>query len=131
MTHVSRKKLPRNTRATIDMQLLKVFSKHTKTLVQELLTPTERLMLAKRLAILTMLAEHRSYYRIHRSLRVSVSTVRRMHTKFYRTELPLLHTLLKTKARRMAFMELLDIILRAGLPPKAGPGRWRNFFPKK
>src|SRR3989344_7439228 len=83
MPHVSKRILRKDVAIEISAKfvgaLLKIQKLGGRAFVEELLTPTERIMLAKRLAIVYMLAEGRSYYRIVKTLGVSISTVKRLH----------------------------------------------------
>lgn len=83
MPHVSRKKLPEGTRKNIDNALLWVFSglagKEVELIFNSLLTPTERLMLAKRLGILFLLKEKMSETSIADTLKTTQTTVSRIN----------------------------------------------------
>lgn len=79
MPHISDKKLNKNIAKQIDNQLLNILSS-TKTedlkfIMEYLLTPTERLMLAKRLAIFILLKDGLSGYKISKLLKISKTTV--------------------------------------------------------
>ncbi len=127
MAHLSKKELPSETVATIHRQLLSLFSSHNrnvaKVVTEEFLTETERLMLAKRLAIVMMLNEEISYYRISRTLAVSTSTIKRLHTELLNENFSATLKLANNKKGRENFWKALETILQAGMPPR-GKGRW-------
>ena len=83
MAHVGKETLKPSIRSEIEDQFVLLISQHENgtgsKLLCELLTETEHLMLAKRLATILMLAEDFSYYRIYVTLGVSVSTSKRLH----------------------------------------------------
>jgi len=82
MPHVSRKKLKKKIYQKIGDQFIEFVlelksSKDTKNFLTNLLTKTERIMLAKRLAVICMLMRGYSFEAIQRTLEVSPSTVDR------------------------------------------------------
>jgi uncharacterized protein YerC len=127
MPHVSSKLLTTKIRKDIDGQLIKVVAKHTNVVCSELLTSTERIMLAKRLAIILMLDQGLSYYRIHKILAVSVSTIKRLHGAQLSGYFNALRVVHQTKRKREEFLTFLETVLQMGLSPR-GRGRWRKLF---
>ena len=85
MTHVSKRKIGYQIeRQIVDAFMSALFSTSLargKARVRSILTSTERIMLAKRLAIITMLERDQSYYRIEQTLNVSGSTIGRLHKR--------------------------------------------------
>ncbi|MFA5987242.1 MAG: Trp family transcriptional regulator [Candidatus Paceibacterota bacterium] len=86
MPHISRNKISEETFLKINDQLLTavVQSKnklHGKQFLNELLTRTERVMLAKRLALFVMLAQKVPERKIADTLQISLSTVWRLGSK--------------------------------------------------
>jgi uncharacterized protein YerC len=81
MPHVSTKKLDKNTTQKLEKYIISVIrDTGTKTRVNifdELLTPTEKVMLAKRIGILFLLKKGLSTYKISDLLGVSPSTAER------------------------------------------------------
>ena len=79
MPHVSKNKIDVKTMTKIKKDLISVIIKpHSKkTIVEELFTETEYIMLAKRLAIILLITKGVSKYRISKNLKVSISTVLR------------------------------------------------------
>lgn len=122
MTHVSKKKLhPQHERRVVNAFMCSLFSTNMtrgKARVYAILTHTERIMLAKRLAIITMLDKQHSYYRICETLNVSVSTVRRLNKKLQAGDFdPLCHIF----NRHLSFLDYLELFLAAGAPSVTGP----------
>ncbi len=132
MTHVSKHKLKPS-------HLKKLYKQFSKTLGQvnqletgmfldELLGEEEKIMLAKRFAVIVMLMEKNSIYRIAQLLHMSPSTIERLKLKYITGEYEFIEKLFKhNKKEYKEFWETLEIILRAGMPPM-GRGRWRSVF---
>ena len=122
MTHVSKHKMePVVEKRVIDAFMHAIFSASLargKARVHSLLTPTERIMLAKRLAVITMLERDHSYYRIGQTLNVSISTIRRLHKRLLAGSFD---PLCRVFNRNLSFMDYLEIFLSAGMPSIAGP----------
>lgn len=108
-------------------QILFAFDRSlSRAVFEELLTDIERVMLAKRLATILMLADEQSYYRIHQSLGVSVSTSKRLHGLLVRGAFPAIEKLLRSKRERAEFVQSVEEILQCGLPPRAYVIKKRN-----
>ncbi len=83
MTHVSKKKLTPKTRQQIDEFLFALFKQaqnndSSKDIVVSVLTPTERVMVAKRIFIVFLLTNKETPYLISEKMGVSPSTVARL-----------------------------------------------------
>lgn len=81
MPHISQKKPVRKTSETIYRELRRLLSRTGKgnmNILDDLFTETERLMLAKRCAVILMVERDVSHYAIWNSLKVSSSTVSRI-----------------------------------------------------
>ena len=126
MPHLSTEQLDPTVQKQIDAQLVRILLKSGPKLARELLTETEQLMLGKRLAALLMLADDFSYYRIGCTLGLSASTVKRRHGKLLNGDFPSIEKTAHSKRERMEFFKTLEIILRAGMPPIRGRGRWQG-----
>jgi len=77
MPHISARKLKKEVFQEINKRLIDSFAdikdkRLLKSFVDELLTSTEKIMLAKRLAVIFMLSEKFSFYRIQKSLKISI-----------------------------------------------------------
>ncbi|MBI3289951.1 hypothetical protein HYZ78_00975 [Candidatus Microgenomates bacterium] len=88
MPHISPKTLDKHTLKLIDSALMWTFSRlkgrETDLIFDSLITPTERLMLAKRLGILYLLKENETEPKIAEILKVrqaTVSRIRLQHTQ--------------------------------------------------
>ncbi len=126
MSHISKKKLDGSVAKQIYTQLVRVLIKNGSKSLAELLTETEQVMLAKRLAVILMLAENFSYYRINKTLGVSTSTIKRLHTQLLNGDFPALEKLAASKKEREVLWKTLESILRAGMPLQ-GRGRWQHI----
>src|SRR3989338_1485253 len=84
MPHVSRHKVQDSTKRELEDYIASFLadtgSKARQNIFRELLTPTERLMIAKRLAMLYFISKNVPTHRISQTLRVSPSTVARFET---------------------------------------------------
>lgn len=83
--------------------------------LNDLLGEEERVMLAKRLGIVVMIMEGYSMYRISRTLKVSPSTVEKIHTAIQQGAFSnVVPALKKNKLNYMAIVEIIDSILTVG-----------------
>jgi uncharacterized protein YerC len=139
MPHVSKTKLPKNVQDDIFGQLAKYISRakdptHAEAVLSGLLTDTEKLMLAKRLAIIALLHEGNSMYSIANLLAVSPSTVERLYRDKENGQHDFVEDLYTDIGKKHDFLSVIETILSAGLPPIAGKGRWKWLYkntPKK
>src|SRR3989338_8311566 len=122
MTHVSKKKISAEIeKKIVEAFMHSIFSTNLargKARIRSLLTSTERIMLAKRLAIITMLEHDHSYYRIMRTLNVSFSTIRRLDRRRTRGDFD---PLCRVFNRNLSFLDYLELFLAAGMPSIGGP----------
>ncbi len=95
--------------------------------VNEFLTPTERIMLAKRLAISLLLAKEYSYRDISRTLRVSTATIGTVSTQYkYGSVLKkLVFILLEDEKLEDFWLSVGETISSIGLIGGKGAGSWR------
>src|SRR3989344_7744615 len=82
MPHISQKRVKRHVFKRMSDEFVKTISSlksssEIRGFLNELLTPTERMMLAKRLAMILMLKKGYSFLIIRRTLKLSPSTVAR------------------------------------------------------
>ena len=96
----------------------------TMLLLDDLLTPTEKIMMTKRLAIIFMLNEGYSFRAIEKSLKVTLQTVTRFWKMKKRGKFKYLE---KMEIKSSSFWKDLEKFLQAGLPPR-GKGRWKHVF---
>lgn len=127
MAHLSKKILRPDIESEITSQLVRVILRTgraaSRKLMRELLTETEHLMLAKRLAAILMLKEECSYYRIGRTLGLSTSTLKRLNQQLLGGDFPTIERLVHMRKEKERFWHSLEVMLRAGMPPR-GRGRW-------
>jgi len=131
MPHVSGRKLKKEQFEKIYEKLVLIFNnagknKKSKLILEEFLTPTEKIMLSKRLAIIFMLNEKVSIHHISETLKVSPSTVDRISLKHQFGEYKDISDL--TKKNKPEIWEILKILILIGLTPKVGKNRWKWFY---
>lgn len=121
MAFVSKRELPGGVKEKLYAQLVDVFTAHegkfdSKKLVYELFTPTERLMFAKRIAIVLLLEKGYTSYGIAQLLNVSDSTVSRLDVQRERGRFAHIARVLKNREHRHSFIGILETVLTLGLP---------------
>ncbi len=101
-------------------------------ILNELLTPDEKIMLMKRLAAVAMLSQGFSTYQIHKTLKMSTNTPQRLDKKLRNGEFNNLSKKYGFKATKKCerlpsgtysddeVLEFIGKILRGGLPPYTG-----------
>ncbi len=134
MARVSKEKLKKKVLEQINSRLIDTISKletnsSTKNFINDLLGEEEKIVLAKRLAIIFMLQENISWYRITKLLKVSSTTVKRIALSIDSGKYENILKIVKQKKNRVTFWDNLDKVLKCGMPPIVGKGRW-NFLNK-
>jgi len=132
MPHVSKHKLDPKLQRKILSKLVKTFihAKDHKTLtylLDELLTSTEKTMLAKRLAIIMMLSGQTPQHRIAEILKVSPTTVSKLSLDI---ESGQFKTILNMSRKEKIDLEkILWVLLTAGgiMPPRVGGKYWKKY----
>ncbi len=132
MTHVSSKELDSKLSEELFRKLLKVLGQAEKKdnllpVVEELLTSTEKTMLAKRLAIILMLTENTPQHRVVDILKVSPTTVAKISLGI---EIGKYKAILQTsKKGKIDLEKLVWGVLTVGgiMPPKIGKKYWRKY----
>ena len=133
MPHISSKKLKKEILNKLYDQFGKALEKSArrsgaKFFLSDLLTDTEKIMLAKRFAVIYLLAQGVPTSYIAESLGMSYTTILKMSLKY---DIGKYSSLLKTiEKEKTDIWEILEKILRAGLPPIAGRGRWKFLYNK-
>jgi len=135
MAQVSRRRLERAVYQEILELLLKIVTEsrreeEARALLEDLLTPTERIMLAKRLGIALMLAKGYSYDQIKEVLKVSRPTIGRVSLVLNYGEREGYRRFVKRVMRDEKVEEFLnkveDVILDAfSISPSKGGSTWR------
>jgi uncharacterized protein YerC len=131
MTHVSKNQLEAKHLHSLFIQLSRVTSKLTESGSQdffnEFFGPEEKIMFAKRLAVIVMCIEGNTSYRIAQLLMMSPSTTDRIIQKFKLGHYEQIRLILTTKrSEYKEFWSILEVILNAGFPP-TGKGRWSTM----
>ena len=132
MVNVSKQKLKKNVLNQINNRLVETIAKletngSTKNFINDLLGESEKMVLAKRLSVIFMLQENISWYRISNLLKVSDTTVKKIAMKISGGEYENILKIVRQKKNRVTFWEGMDIVLKCGMPPIVGKGRW-NFL---
>ena len=135
MPHVSSKKLSPRLLEKLFVKLLAILGraqdKNTLSLVtNELFTSTEKIMLAKRIAIILLLANHLPQHRIANVLKVSPSTIAKTSLGI---EIGKYKYILKvSKKEKIDLEKLIWNILTVGgiMPPKIRGTYWRKHSKK-
>jgi len=95
-----------------------------KFFLNDFLTRTEKIMLAKRFAVIYLLSKDVPTSYIAEALCMSPATISRMSIKY---DTGRYSSLLKT-IKNDNIWGILEKILKAGLPPRAGRGRWKFLY---
>ncbi len=134
MTHISKKKIKKEVANELSDQFLTFLSlartkQDARVLASELLSQTERVMLAKRLAVVVLLVRGYSFSQIEESLGVTHQTISRLwsDTKNGRYEKIMCYAHKHT--RHFKHESALDVFIRVihlGMPPRSGK-RWQKL----
>jgi len=129
MPHISQRKISEEDFKKIYNQLISVFDtagndRRNNEFLKEFFTPTEKMMFAKRLAILCMIDEDISKHYISEILLVSPSTVDRISLRHEQNKYPYLSKILKKN--KETIWNVLEKIIRKGAEHR-GKGRWKWF----
>jgi Trp operon repressor len=132
MPHISSKKLSPKLTEKLFGKLIAVLGKAQNQqslplITNELFTATEKIMLAKRLAIILLLVKNIPQHRIVETLNVSPSTVAKTSLMI---EIGKYNAILKiSQKEKLDIEKLVWNILTAGgiMPPKVGRKYWRKY----
>ncbi len=130
MTHVSNKKLGKEIFNKLFDQFIKSIEKAGKQgkfkyMAGELFTRTEKVMLAKRLAIIFLLAKEIPQHVITESLHVSPTTVSKLAMKIENNKYKA--TLNITGEYKKDILEQIEKFILIGMPPRYGRGHWKSW----
>jgi len=131
MPHISSKKLKKENLQKLYDEFSVALEKSAKKswaklFLNDFLTRTEKIMLAKRFAVIYLLAKDVPVSYIAEALCMSPTTISRMSLKY---EIGKYSSLLKAiKTEDKDIWGILEKILKAGLPPIAGRGRWKFLY---
>lgn len=129
MTHIAKQKLKKSSQKKLIQQFVALLAaaNETKTanIFSCLFTEAEQIMFIKRLAVVLMLDRGYSRYRIAQTLIMSQSTIKQFAIRFENDEFAPLVQLAKSKTfDAQAFWNVVEIILRGGLPPRT-KDKWK------
>jgi len=131
MPHISSKKLKQEHLQKLYNEFSVALEKSArkswvKIFLNDFLTRTEKIMLAKRFAVIYLLSKDVPASYIAESLRMSPATIFRMSLKY---DIGKYSSLLKAiKDENKDIWVIFEKILKAGLPPIAGRGRWKFLY---
>lgn len=133
MPHVSKNKLDGDALQDLTRRLVSVLAELTERgamddFLNDLLTRTEKIMLAKRLAIAIMLAEEYPFRIISLALKVSEATICAMRERMDKggKGFALVARRLEREQKIEKILETINKLVRVfAMPPIAGKGRWR------
>lgn len=135
MTRISKQTLNQKTEKQLFSQFISLFSvaneKQHEALFSAIFTEAEKTMFIKRMAIVLLLLEEYSTYRIAKTLIVSDSTVRSIRAQYHSGRFDSVVGLMRKKAfDKEKFWKTIELLLRCGLPPR-GRGRWKWLYEMK
>ncbi len=129
MPHVSKKNLNSEQMKKLKKELVRAFERasadvKTSNVFHEFFTYTEKIMFAKRMAVITMLKKDISHYMISQALGMSTSTIARLSVRYEKGKY---EHILKHAVGKKDFWKKIESILKLEgiMPPIAGKGRWR------
>lgn len=131
MPHISSKKLKKEHLQKLYNEFSVALEKSAKKswakiFLNDFLTRTEKIMLAKRFAVIYLLSKDVPASYIAESLCMSPATIFRMSLKY---DIGKYSSLLKAiKDENKEIWKILEKILKAGLPPRVGRGRWKFLY---
>jgi len=135
MPHVSKKRIKKEVATELADQFLTFLSitqskAEARILANELLSQTERVMLAKRLAIVVLLVRGYSFTQIGESLGVTPQTITRVWKSLKDGKYQKIARYARERTRHFkqeAFMDAFIRIIHIGMPPRVGRGRWKSL----
>ncbi|OGI75598.1 hypothetical protein A3C67_00720 [Candidatus Nomurabacteria bacterium RIFCSPHIGHO2_02_FULL_42_19] len=131
MPHISSKKLKKEHLQKLYNEFSVALEKSArkswvKIFLNDFLTRTEKIMLAKRFAVIYLLSKDVPASYIAEALYMSPATIFRMSLKY---DIGKYSSLLKAiREENKDIWRILEKILRARLPPRAGRGRWKFLY---
>jgi hypothetical protein len=131
MTHISKNILTSEAEQKLRVQFAKFFSNQIpadlENLFSNFYTQSEQIMFLKRLSAIIMLIEGKSTYNIQKTLKISISTVLEIKTKFELNQYEhLVDRYNDKKFKAEAFVKVIEKILDAGMP-SLGKDRWKSL----
>jgi len=135
MVRISDKPLKREVFLAINKQftdyLVRAKTKQeTKRLISELLTNSEKTMLAKRLALILMLERGHNFSTIRKNLKMSQSTIARLWKDMKNDKFIFIAKDIRKEKKKSGFWVDLEGLVKFRVPAIAGKGRWRGVLRK-
>lgn len=139
MTNISKKKLKDKVFVAICDQLTNYISKlnnseKTKMFLDGLFTESEKIMIAKRFAVIVMIKYGYDFFVIQKTLKLSMTTIYKISEKmddgeysFILDQIPK-GSLINKKIKDNPFWSYIETLLEMRMPPKVGKGRWKGFY---
>jgi len=131
MPHISKRKLEDKYVKDLFLEIVSVFERagrrgELRQVLSQLLTPTEKVMLAKRLAVISMLSQDIPIHDIALSLAMSPSTTDIMSLRF---EVGSYDHVIKSGLKKTDIVDIINMIQTVGgiMPPRSGKGRWKSL----
>ena len=131
MPHVSKRKLEEKFAKDLFLETVSVFEKaarkgELKQVLGELLTPTEKIMFAKRLAVISMLAQNIPIHVIADNLSMSSSTIDIMSLRF---EVGSYSHVVENGLKKTDIVDIINMIQTVGgiMPLRSEKGRWKSL----
>lgn len=131
MPHISSKKLKKEHLQKLYNEFSTALEKSAKKswikkFLNDFLTHTEKIMFAKRFSVIYLLSKDVPVSYIAETLGMSPATIFRMSLKYEIGKYYLLIKAIKNDDNNIWI--ILEKILRAGLPPRPGRGRWKFLY---
>ncbi len=110
--------------AELEKLLMKTDAKSVHPVLTALLTPTEQVMLTKRLSAIMFLHQGMTSYEVWNTLNMSPSTIARIKYEYDCGVYDPIVTVMSKSATK-DFLALVELVLSAGLPPRS-KDRWQH-----
>lgn len=128
MPHVSSRLLNEEVSKKLWSQLQRTFKdagriSSTHAVLKELLTHTEKIMFAKRLAIILLLDKGIPQHIIRDELNMSSSTISKSALKLENGK----YKSILSISGKQDLLKILEKIILMGMPPRTGRGRWNHW----
>ena len=127
MPHISQKKMRDQDFDKIYDQLVSFFdtagnNRKSDVLFREFMTDTEKVMLAKRMAILCLIDDGVSEHYISYILSVSPSTISRIYLRYEQGKFPYISNIIRKNKQNI--WDVLEEIVRSSAERYVGPKKW-------
>ncbi|OGK13937.1 hypothetical protein A3C98_01500 [Candidatus Roizmanbacteria bacterium RIFCSPHIGHO2_02_FULL_37_15] len=136
MTRISRRILKENLLLKLHSLFFEIMSQYSSKesfleLIDDILSPTEKIMLTKRVAIIYLLIKGVDYRDIANVLKVSTGTVVLYAAKFYKRDSKIVK-MIKTMLKKEKFFNFLeDVFADLSIQPGLKIGDWQRYWNHK